>query len=78
METCIYRNRFTIDKSRMKREFHVRFCERLGLKCPCLLDFYIAANYIYIMGFTRIRGSIISSMAYLTPSRPMPESFTPP
>ena len=23
----------------MKREFHVRFCERLGLKCPCLLDF---------------------------------------
>ena len=27
------------DKSRMKREFHVRFCERLGLKCPCLLDY---------------------------------------
>ena len=26
-------------KSRMKREFQVRFCERLGLKCPCLLDF---------------------------------------
>jgi hypothetical protein len=23
--------------------------------------FYIAANYIYIMGFTRIRGSIISA-----------------
>jgi len=27
------------DTSRMKREFHVRFCERLGLKCPYLLDF---------------------------------------
>jgi hypothetical protein len=25
----------------MKREFPVRFCERLGLKCPCLLDFAI-------------------------------------
>ena len=23
----------------MKRELPVRFCERLGLKCPCLLDF---------------------------------------
>jgi putative transposase len=21
------------------REYHVRFCERLGLKCPCLLDY---------------------------------------
>ena len=26
----------------MKREFPVRFCERLGLKCPCLLDFCFA------------------------------------
>ena len=26
------------DKSRMKGDFQVRFCERLGLKCPCLLD----------------------------------------
>jgi len=26
------------DRSRMKWELHVRFCERLGLKCPCLLD----------------------------------------
>lgn len=25
-------------KSRMKGDFHVWFCERLGLKCPCLLD----------------------------------------
>jgi len=22
----------------MKRELHGRICERLGLKCPCLLD----------------------------------------
>jgi hypothetical protein len=27
------------NKSRMRREFQVRFCERLGLKCPCLLYF---------------------------------------
>ena len=20
-------------------DYHVRFCERLGLKCPCLLDY---------------------------------------
>jgi len=26
------------DKSRMTGDCHVRFCERLGLKCPCLLD----------------------------------------
>jgi hypothetical protein len=26
------------NKSRMKGDFHVRFCEKLGLKCPCLLD----------------------------------------
>ena len=26
------------NKSRMSREAHVRFCEKLGLKCPCLLD----------------------------------------
>jgi hypothetical protein len=26
------------NKSRMKGDFHVRFCESLGLKCPCLLD----------------------------------------
>ncbi|MDR1882717.1 MAG: hypothetical protein LBR26_08035, partial [Prevotella sp.] len=25
-------------KSRMRGDFHVRFRERLGLKCPCLLD----------------------------------------
>ena len=25
-------------KSRMKGDFHVRFRERLGLKCSCLLD----------------------------------------
>jgi hypothetical protein len=28
----------------MKREFHVRFCERLGLKCPCLLDGQAKSN----------------------------------
>src|SRR3982751_4034723 len=28
------------NKSRMKRELHVRFRERLGLKCPCLLDLH--------------------------------------
>jgi predicted chitinase len=28
----------------MKREFHVRFCERLGLKCPCLLDLQLSPN----------------------------------
>jgi len=22
----------------MKGDFHVRFCEKLGLQCPCLLD----------------------------------------
>jgi hypothetical protein len=26
------------NKSRMSREAHVRFCEKLGLKCPGLLD----------------------------------------
>jgi hypothetical protein len=26
------------NKSRMSREAQVRFCEKLGLKCPCLLD----------------------------------------
>lgn len=31
------------DKSRMNREVHVRFCEGLGLKCLCLLDFVIRA-----------------------------------
>ena len=25
----------------MKGDLHVRFCERLGLKCPCLLDLSI-------------------------------------
>ena len=25
------------EKSRVKGDFHARFCERLGLKCPCLL-----------------------------------------
>jgi len=25
-----------INKSRMRGDFQVRFCERLGLKCPCL------------------------------------------
>ena len=27
------------NKSRMMGDYHVRICERLGLKCPCLLDF---------------------------------------
>jgi hypothetical protein len=31
------------DKSRMNREVHVRFRERLGLKCLCLLDFTTSA-----------------------------------
>jgi hypothetical protein len=26
------------NKSRMMGDYQVRFCERLGLKCPCLLD----------------------------------------
>jgi hypothetical protein len=26
------------EKSRVRRESQARFCERLGLKCPCLLD----------------------------------------
>ena len=26
------------NKSRMTGDFHVRICEKLGLKCPCLLD----------------------------------------
>ena len=26
------------------REYHVRFCERLGLKCPCLLDYAAQAS----------------------------------
>src|SRR5215210_4736690 len=26
------------EKSRVKGDFQARFCERLGLKCPCLLD----------------------------------------
>ena len=33
------RNKILMDnKSRMSREAQVRFCEKLGLKCPCLLD----------------------------------------
>ena len=35
------------DRSRMNREVHVRFCERLRLKCPCLLDFVIRARTIW-------------------------------
>ena len=34
----VFKHVWWYDKSRMKRELHVRFCERLGLKCPCLLD----------------------------------------
>ena len=26
------------NKSRVRRESQARFCEKLGLKCPCLLD----------------------------------------
>ena len=26
------------EKSRVRGDFQARFCERLGLKCPCLLD----------------------------------------
>ena len=29
----------------MKREFQVRFRERLGLKCPCLLDLEPAFSF---------------------------------
>ena len=41
--TCLHTGGLDINsdwnnKSRMNREVHVRFCERLGLKCPCLLD----------------------------------------
>ena len=34
------------NKSRMNREVQVRFCERLGLKCPCLLDFVTRAGIL--------------------------------
>ena len=30
--------RVSVKKSRVKGDFHARFRERLGLKCPCLLD----------------------------------------
>ena len=40
------------NKSRMSREAHVRFCEKLGLKCPCLLDYSAPAN----MGSTKVVG----------------------
>jgi hypothetical protein len=30
------------NKSRMSREAHVRFCEKLGLQCPCLLDYFLS------------------------------------
>ena len=32
------------NKSRMRGDFQVRFCERLGLKCPCLLDYSTLAT----------------------------------
>lgn len=31
----------------MRGDFHVRFCERFGLKCPDLLD--LTAEYLYSM-----------------------------
>ena len=38
------------NKSRMSREAHVRFCEKLGLKCPGLLDCSNLRNHL-IQGF---------------------------
>ena len=35
------------EKSRMKGDFQVRFCERLGLKCPCLLDRWLFGFSFY-------------------------------
>ena len=32
-------------KSRMMGDYQVRFCERLGLKCPGLLDINSAEGY---------------------------------
>src|SRR5690606_16909970 len=29
----------------MRGDFHVRFCEKLGLKCPCLLDPVLGVRY---------------------------------
>ena len=35
------------------REYHVRFCERLGLKCPCLLDLVVAQDLNALPGRPR-------------------------
>jgi hypothetical protein len=37
-----------------------------------------APGYSGTCDMTRMRGSVISSMAYFSPSRPNPESFDPP
>src|SRR5690606_28201630 len=37
-------------KSRMKGDFHVRFCEKLGLQCPCLLDPVLPAGVLVHRG----------------------------
>ena len=40
------------NKSRVKGDFQARFCERLGLKCPCLLD-SLAEDPAFLPGIER-------------------------
>src|SRR5690606_17804189 len=46
-------------KSRMKGDFHVRFCEKLGLQCPCLLDRLLPAVFIYFINIFSMSAIII-------------------
>ena len=34
------------NKSRVNREVQARFCEKLGLRCPCLLDSQVYSEYV--------------------------------
>ena len=52
------------DKSRMNREVHVRFCERLRLKCLCLLDFAICTSLPRICDPCRSRRALIKLLKY--------------
>jgi hypothetical protein len=36
------------NKSRVKGDFQARFCERLGLKCPCLLDRLLLLRFVSV------------------------------
>ena len=54
------------EKSRMKGDFQVRFCERLGLKCPCLLDRFsrpVLRKYLTLAAIPHFPATEINSPA---------------